>query len=189
MELDGRIAFVERGAHLPRDKLAVAVLEQACVPGDERRGGGSAENLPERHPGPLRGEVPERDVDRGEPEDGDPVAPEEVQRLLELAHEGKDMGRVAADQDRRHRRVDHRLDRRHAVVAERLSPADRPVLGLDSNQEDVECVPRPPAPGRRRPVVLVWDGEWDGVDAGDLHARIPETTGLPTLKDSPVNPG
>ena len=38
-------------------------------------------------------------VDGGGPEHGDAVASEEVQRLLQLTHQGVDAGGVAADQD------------------------------------------------------------------------------------------
>ena len=178
MELDGRVAFAKRSAHVVRDELGVAVLQKARVAGDGRRRSGSAEKLPEGHTGPLRGEVPECDVNRGNPEHGDSVAAEEVQRLLQLPRHRRDVGRVAADQDRRHRRIDHRLHRRHAVVAERLSPADRPVVGLDPHQEDVERLPRLTAPGRRWPAVLVRNREGNRVDASNLHAHILEQTAL-----------
>ena len=170
VELDGRIAFVERGARLRGDELGVPVLEQARVPGNERRRGGAAEEPPERHPGLLGGEVPQGDVERGQGEQGDAVAAEEVQRLLQLAHEGRDVGRVPADRDRRDGLVDHRPDGGQAVVAERLPPADRAVLGLDPHQQDVERFPRPSAPGRRRAAVVVGDGEGDRLHAGNLHS-------------------
>ena len=170
MELDGRVALVEGLPYLLRHQVGVAVLEQARVPGDEGRGGRPAEELPERQPGPLRGEVPEGNVDPGEREHGDAVSPEEVHRLLELAHQGRDVGRVPADDDGSDRLVDHRPDRRHAVVAERLAPADGAVFGLDPHEQDVERAPRPPAPSRGRPAAVVRDGEGDRLDARNLHS-------------------
>ena len=182
VQLDGGIAFVQRGTHGGSDQLAVPILEQAGVAGNQRRRGRPAEELPERQPRPLAREVPERDVDGGDAEHGDAVAAEEVQRLLQLAVERGDVGRVAPDEDGRHRRVDDRLERRHAVVAEAFAPAGGAVLGLDPDQQNRKPLPRLPAPGRRRPAVVVRDGEGDGFDAGDLHGGIPNASRGPGIR-------
>ena len=173
VQLDGGVALVQRAARGRRDQLAVPVLEQARVARNQRRRGRPAEELPERQPRPLAREVPERDVDGGDAEHGDAVAAEEVQRLLQLAVERGDIRRVAPDQDGRHRRVDDRLERRHAVVAEAFAPAGGAVLGLDPDQQNRKPLPRLPAPGRRRPAVVVRNGKRNGFDTGDLHGRVP----------------
>ena len=95
MKFDRVIAFINGPPGDPLDNLRFAIADKAGV-------GGETLPLQADHVGdplaPLfRGDVPERDVHAGYGEDGDSVAAEEVEFLLQTAREGGDFLHLRPD--------------------------------------------------------------------------------------------
>ncbi len=161
-----------------RHDLDVVQMEQARV-GVDLRARGTAEQLGERLSRALAREVPERDVEAADREDGDAVAAEEMQRLLELMVETHDVAGIAAERHRRHHAVERGLDRGLTVVGEGIAPAHEPVRSLDPHQQCLEPGPGAAAPARGLAHGLEGDLERDRLDARDrqgCHHLPPITT-------------
>ena len=88
----------------------------------------------QRQAGGLSGDIPERDVQPREGEDGQPMAALKMQLPLHPLVESKDVTRVAADRQRRDHVLHRRLNRAAAGVAEGFAIAHQTALGLHPHQ-------------------------------------------------------
>jgi hypothetical protein len=172
VQLDVAIAFADRLLHARRHLLRVAVLQQAGI-GRQPIAPRTAQQAIERQVRGLARDVPQRDVESRQSEDREAVAAEQMELLLQVVGEARDVACVLADGDRRHHVVQRRGDGVAAAVAEGLAPADDAGVGLDPHQQDV--VGRPVAAAIARRVAAEGERHLDrvAVYARDLHATLP----------------
>ena len=122
------------------DHACLAVAQQAGIAGQMRHRRG-AEQPPQRQAGGLAGDVPQRDVERGQREHVRAVAAEGVERLRQSCAQPGNVARVLPEDGRRKLGVQHRLRGRGGGVAEALAPAFQPLVGDDAQPDRVHRLP------------------------------------------------
>ena len=172
VQLDVAIALVERLLGPRRHFLGIAIFEQAGV-GRQAVASGAAQQAMQRQVGRLAGDVPQRDVEPRQGEDGDAVAAEQVQLLLQVVAELRDVARILADRERRDHVVQGRAHGIGAGIAERFAPADDARVRLDPHQQDVVCRPGAQALALVTAAEGVRHLDRMAVDARDLHSIFP----------------
>ena len=170
MQLDMPIALRAGRRRIPCDERIIAVPEQAGI-GRQVTGPAAAEQTPQRLPGALAQQIPQRDLDAGEGVDERPVAPEQMRAVQNGAGEGVDVARVAADQQRRNDGIERGLRRGDRGVPEGFAPADQTVVGLDLHHENVEMVPGLARKQRMRAAHVEGKRDNKAFDRGDQHAN------------------
>ena len=132
---------------------------------------GAAEQAMDRRALRFAQNIPQRDVDAGECETHRPVASHGVKLALQVGHERRNIGELAADTERRHNARDRLVGQGRDGKAERLAPADEARIGVDAHEQRLHVRPRPERAHRLRSAVLVRHGDQDGLDAGNFHGR------------------
>ncbi len=132
---------------------------------------GAAQQAMQRQVGRLAGDVPQGDVEPRQGEDRDAVAAEQVQLLLQVVAESRDVARILADREGCDHVVQGRAHGIGAGIAERFAPADDARVRLDPHQQGVDH--------DRHALALVTAAEGVRhlhrmrVDTRDLHSILP----------------
>ena len=171
MQRDGAVALAQRGTGALGHDLGIEVLEEAGVGGQRGLGRRAQERVQGLVRG-LGGDVPERNVEAGDREQGDAIAAEQVKLELDLLHQRRDIVDVAADDDGGHHVGHGGTHGAAAIVAEGLAKAGDARVGLDPHDDHVEALPGSAAPARGPAAVAERDGDGNGVDAGDSYRHL-----------------
>src|SRR5207244_2250231 len=100
VHLDVAIATLQRLIRVVPDGSRLAIPQKARV-GRNVRALAAAKQAVERQPRYLAGDVPERDVDPGQPIDDGTVTAAAVECALDVERDVADGGRIAPDAERR----------------------------------------------------------------------------------------
>ena len=168
VQLDPSIALPGRRLASFGDHLGVAVTIKTCIAGDRFAAGG-AEQAVQRQAGSLAGDVPERDVQTREGEDGQSMAALEMQLLLQPLVESNDVLRVGAYRQRRDHVLHRRLNRAPAGVAVGFAIAHQTALGLHPHQQNAQARPHLATPAEGFAAVGKGDLQRDGFHGSDFH--------------------
>ena len=172
VQLDLAIAAFERLGAVAADDVGIAEPQQARIGRQALDRFGAAEQAVERLVGALAGDVPQRDVERRQRETDRTVAGAIALPVGDLAGERRDVGRVAADRERR----DGARDRDRGDAAggepEALAPADHAVVGRDLDEQRFHGPPLHRSGILRGVAEIVRHADMERLDGGDFHGLI-----------------
>ena len=169
VQLDVAVAARDRcGAVVPHH-IGVAVAQQAGIGRHALDGFGAAEQAIERLAGALAGDVPQRDVERRQRETDRPVARAIALPVGDVAHQRRNVGRVAADRERRNGVLHRDLGDAAGGEAKTLAPADEAFIGRHLDEQRLHIRPL-----RRRGVLggiaeVVGHADMERLYGGDFH--------------------
>src|SRR5262249_7012144 len=147
------------------DELRLGVLAPAAAAVGAHAVRVAAPKLVERQPGRLAGEIPQRDVERGDRHAGDADAPHAAVAAVHLVPQALDLERILPDQQALEPRVEVGQHGFRAAAAEHHAVALAAHAFVGRDVGDDEFVVRPL--GRYRP--RRGDGEKAGLDGSNFH--------------------
>ena len=184
MKFDRVIAFINGPPGDPLDNLRFAIADKAGVGGETLPL--QADDVGDPLAPLFRGDIPERDVDAGYGEDGDSVATEEVEFLLQTAREGRNILHLRANHMRQNHIAKTGVNGGLAGIGKRLPPADCSVIRLKPQQHEMQPVPfRRHQSGARAAEIGKRDDEGDNVGARDPHQLCPTVKSFLPVRSSP----
>ena len=136
MQLHMAVAAPDRLCRVARGGARLAIAQQAGI-GRHALPTRAAQQCMQRLARDAPRDVPQRDVDRREPERHRPVAAEIVKTPRQLRRQTGDVARILSHAERREQAVHRILRGRHQVEAKPFAPAMQAGIGLDLDHQRV----------------------------------------------------